>query len=71
LPRPGVTAGGRLIRSTAARRRARGVALRELLEGFDAAPLGADDAPEVWEAVRRGIDEGRPHRPLFGGGAGG
>lgn len=25
----------------------------------------ASDTDEVWEDALRGIDEGRPHRPLF------
>jgi hypothetical protein len=56
-----------LIPRTEADRRARSEALLAALDAVEAVPADQTDSPEVWAEVYRGIDEGRPERPLFEG----
>jgi hypothetical protein len=57
---------GRLLSLTDEQRRARSEALARALDQIDTI-TDATDTDEVWADVMRGIDEGRPHRPLFEG----
>ena len=57
---------GRLRPQTETERRARSAALVRALDDLDR--IGDEtDTDERWAEVFRGIDEGRPHRPLFQG----
>jgi len=60
------SATGRLLPLTDEQRRARSEALRRALDDVEAM-AGPDDTDDAWREVMRGVDEGRPHRPLFGG----
>jgi excisionase family DNA binding protein len=66
--RPGAVdpATGRLRPLTDRERRARSEALGRALDAI-AGMTDETDTDEVWRDVLRGIDEGRPHRPLFEG----
>jgi hypothetical protein len=66
--RPGAvdTATGRLQPLTDQERRARSEALGRALDEI-AGMIDETDTDEVWRDVMRGIDESRPHRPLFEG----
>jgi hypothetical protein len=57
---------GRLKPLTSEERRARSEALKRALDEM-AQISDETDTDEVWRAVFRGIDETRPHRPLFEG----
>lgn len=57
--------GGGFVPISEEEQRARSDALRRTLRALDKLP--DDDPPELWREVMRGIDEGRPHRPLFEG----
>ena len=46
---------------------ARTQALAKAFEAMDAIAGGETDSDEVWRQVMQGIDESRPHRPLFEG----
>jgi hypothetical protein len=59
-------ATGRLQPLTDQARRARSEALGRALDEI-AAMTDEADTDEVWRDVMRGIDETRPHRPLFEG----
>ncbi len=66
LPNSAVDASGRLLPVTPEEQRARARTLAEALGEMEAvAGEGDDDA--TWADVFRGIDEARPHRPLFEG----
>jgi hypothetical protein len=68
LPRSAVTPEGRLIPETPEEREARSKALLEWLADMDDPNSPNEpDPPEMWDEIMRSIDEGRPHRPLFGG----
>ena len=41
--------------------------VRRALEKLDAMPADETETDEIWAAVMRGIDEGRPERKLFEG----
>ncbi len=64
LPDSAVDTSGRLLPITPEEQRARARALAEAL-GETEAVAGDDDA--TWADVFRGIDEARPHRPMFEG----
>jgi excisionase family DNA binding protein len=65
-PHRSVDPAGRLLPLTDEERRARSEALGRALD--DIAGMTDDsDTDEVWRDVMRGIDETRPHRPLFEG----
>ncbi len=65
-PDSAVDASGRLLPISLEEQRARARALAEALGEMEAvAGEGDDDA--TWADVFRGIDEARPHRPLFEG----
>jgi hypothetical protein len=66
--RPGAVdpATGRLQPLTDQERRARSEALGRVLDEI-AGMTDETDTDEVWRDVMRGIDESRPHRPLFEG----
>lgn len=65
-PRSAVDARGRLLPRSEAERKAHSAELARALDAMDA--LTDDrDTDEVWAEVYRGIDAGRPHRPLFEG----
>ena len=59
-------ATGRLQPLTDEQRLARSEALGRALDEI-AGMTDETDTDEVWRDVMRGIDEGRPHRPLFEG----
>jgi hypothetical protein len=70
LPRSAVTPDGRLTTPAEEERRNLQKAAAELLAELESIDVSADaqeDSEEVWDEVMRRIDEGRPHRPLFGG----
>jgi hypothetical protein len=67
LPRSAVTPDGRLIPLTDAERRDYEAGLAKLWEELAEEGPEETDGPAVWDEVMRRIDEGRPHRPLFGG----
>ncbi len=48
-------------------RQARTQALAKAFEAMDTIAGGETDSDEVWRQVMQGIDESRPHRPLFEG----
>ena len=60
------TATGRLRTLTDQERRTRTEALGRALDEI-AGMTDETDTDEVWRGVLRGIDEARPHRPLFEG----
>lgn len=60
------TSTGRLRPLTDEQRRARSAELARALDDI-AGMTDETDTDEVWRDVLRGIDEGRPHRPLFEG----
>ena len=59
-------ATGQLRPLTAQERKARSEALGRALDDI-AEMTDETDTDEVWGEVMRGIDESRPHRPLFEG----
>ena len=59
-------ATGRLRPLTDQERKARSEALSQALDEI-AGMTDETDTDEVWRDVMRGIDESRPHRPLFEG----
>jgi excisionase family DNA binding protein len=59
-------ATGRLLPMSDAQRKARSEALGRALDAM-AAMTDETDTDLAWRDVFRGIDEGRPHRPLFEG----
>ena len=56
---------GRLLPLTDEQRKARSEALARVFS--ELAPADETETDEAWRDVLRGIDEGRPHRPLFEG----
>ena len=58
--------GGSLPPLTDEQRKARSEALKRALDEIETITDETDTA-ENWREVMRGIDEGRPHRPLFKG----
>lgn len=60
------TSTGRLLPLSDEDRKARSEALGRALDEI-AGMTDETDTDEVWAEVMRGIDEGRPHRPLFEG----
>jgi hypothetical protein len=66
--RPGTVdvATGRLLPLTDQERRARSEALGRALDEI-AGMTDETDTDQVWRDILRGIDAGRPHRPLFEG----
>jgi hypothetical protein len=66
--RPGTVdaASGRLQPRTEQERRARSEALGRALDEI-AGITDETDTDELWRDVMRGIDDNRPHRPLFEG----
>ena len=60
------TATGRLRPLSDQERKARSAALGHALDEI-AEMTDETDTDEVWRDVMRGIDESRPHRPLFEG----
>ena len=67
-PAPEVTIDpktGRLLPLTDEQRKARSEALARVFS--ELAPADETETDELWKEVFRGIDEGRPHRPLFEG----
>jgi hypothetical protein len=65
LPKSCLGADGKLPPINEEERRLRAEALRETLEAISLIP--DDDPPGTFEEFMRGIDEGRPHRPMFKG----
>jgi hypothetical protein len=65
LPKSCLGPDGKIPRMTEEERRLRSEALRETLEAI--AQIPDDDPPGSFEEFMRGIDEGRPHRPMFKG----
>jgi hypothetical protein len=59
-------ATGRLLPLSDEQRQARTEALNRALDAL-ADITDATDTDATWREVMRGIDEGRPHRPLFEG----
>ena len=57
---------GRLLPLTDEQRKVRSEALARVLDQIDQI-TDETDTDERWAEVFRHIDEGRPHRPLFGG----
>jgi hypothetical protein len=66
LPPRAIDADGRLLPMSDEERRARSERFQATLAGLRAM-RGETDTPERWSEVMRGIDEGRPERPLFEG----
>lgn len=58
---------GRLRPLSDEERRARSAALRKAFDEWPTEAADGSDSDEVWREVMRGIDECRPHRPLFEG----
>jgi len=56
---------GKIRRISEEERRQRSDALRKTLDAI--AHIPDDDPPGAFEEFMRGIDEGRPHRPMFKG----
>ncbi len=65
-PPGGKRVGGRRPQPTEEERKARQEALKLALELMETI-TDETDTDENWREVMRGIDEGRPHRPLFKG----
>ena len=65
-PGTGPATAGRLKPLTDHERRARTAALGRALDDI-AGMTDETDTDEVWRDVMRGVDESRPHRPLFEG----
>lgn len=57
---------GRLLALTVEQRQARSESLARALDQIEQL-TDATDTDAVWSDVMRGIDESRPHRPLFEG----
>jgi hypothetical protein len=66
IPPSAVDASGRLLPQTDEERRARTEGLRNALDQMERITDETDD-DATWAEVYRGIDAGRPHRPLFKG----
>jgi hypothetical protein len=66
LPRSAVDSAGRLLPESEAEHRTRLAELARVLAEIDAL-TDETDTDETWAEVFRGIDAGRPHRPLFEG----
>ena len=67
LPKSGVDACGRILPMSEDERKAHFERVRRALEKLDAMPADETETDEIWAAVMRGIDEGRPERKLFEG----
>jgi hypothetical protein len=65
-PRP-IDAKGRLLPISDEERKARAERLLATLAKIEAMGPGETDTDERWRDFMRGIDEGRPERPLFEG----
>ena len=65
LPKSCLGPDGKIPAMTEEERHQRSEALRETLEAI--AKMPDDDPPGSFEEFMRGIDEGRPHRPMFKG----
>jgi hypothetical protein len=65
LPPSGLGPDGKLLRLSDIERRERRESARRRLA--EIAQLPDDDPPGAFEEFMRGIDEGRPHRPMFKG----